>query len=102
MAPKKQIDKAKAKAQRDKKIAIGGAVVLLLVLAFEVPKTMKMLSGPKTPVAAATTTGVATAAEWAVSRPARRPPPPTARAAGTTWLRRRARRSCRAGTTAST
>ena len=44
---KREILDAKAKAKRQKMIAIGGAVVLLLVLAIQGPKTLKMLSPPK-------------------------------------------------------
>jgi hypothetical protein len=40
-------DRAAAKKARDTKIAIGGFVVLLAVLAFSVPKTMKMMKGPE-------------------------------------------------------
>jgi hypothetical protein len=43
-------DVAKAKAAKQKKIAIGGAVVLVALLAFEVPKTMKMLNQKPAPV----------------------------------------------------
>ena len=41
----KKIDPVKAKAAKQKKIAIGGAVLLVLLLAVEVPKTMKRLHG---------------------------------------------------------
>ena len=41
-----------AKEARQKKIAIGGAILLLAVLAFQVPRTMKMLKGAE-PTAAA-------------------------------------------------
>ena len=44
---KREILDAKAKAKRQKMIAIGGAVVLLLLLAIQGPKTLKMLSPPK-------------------------------------------------------
>lgn len=57
MAKKTTADKAKAKAAREKKLAIGGAVLLVLVLAYEGPKTLKMLSPPQahlTPSAATT------------------------------------------------
>ncbi|MGZ8701233.1 MAG: hypothetical protein ACXWZY_02945 [Gaiellaceae bacterium] len=52
----KRVDHAKAKAARQKKIAIGLGVLLLAVVAFQGPKTLKMLKGPSAPVAAATTT----------------------------------------------
>lgn len=48
-------DVAKAKAAKQKKIAIGGAVVLVALLAFEVPKTMKMLHQKAAPPVVATT-----------------------------------------------
>jgi hypothetical protein len=49
-------DVAKAKAAKQKKIAIGGAVVLVALLAFEVPKTMKMLNQNAAPPVVQTTT----------------------------------------------
>ncbi|MGH3071868.1 MAG: hypothetical protein ACRDNB_06310 [Gaiellaceae bacterium] len=54
----KRVDPLKAKAAKQKKIAIGGAVLLLALLAYQGPKTMKMLQGPQAiePPAAATTT----------------------------------------------
>jgi hypothetical protein len=51
----KKVD-LKAKAKRQKIIAAGGAVLLLAVLAIQVPRTMKMMSGqpaPPPPAAAA-------------------------------------------------
>jgi hypothetical protein len=72
VARKQAADKAKAKAAREKKLAIGGAVLLVLVLAYEGPKTLKMLHpkpavhltsatdpGAAAPVAAAATPGAA-------------------------------------------
>ena len=58
-------DVAKAKAAKQKKIAIGGAVVLVALLAIEVPKTMKMLNQNAAPpvVQAATTTPTVTPAD---------------------------------------
>jgi hypothetical protein len=54
MARATNADKAKLKAQREKKLAIGLSVVLVAVLAIEGPKTMKMLnSKPNAPVVAA-------------------------------------------------
>jgi hypothetical protein len=47
----KRVDPLKAKEAKQKKIAIGGAVLLLAVLAYQGPKTLKMLQGPQ-PVAA--------------------------------------------------
>jgi hypothetical protein len=54
----KRVDPMKAKAAKQKKIAIGGAVVLVALLAVQGPKTLKMLQGPQpvTPPAAATPT----------------------------------------------
>jgi hypothetical protein len=55
----KKVDPLKAKAAKQKKIAIGGAVLLLALLAIQGPKTLKMLQGPQpvsSPTAAATTT----------------------------------------------
>jgi len=50
MARKTKQDEAKAKAAKQKKIAIGGAVVLAALLAFELPKTMKMLNSKPAPL----------------------------------------------------
>jgi hypothetical protein len=64
MARKSKQDVAKAKAAKQKKIAIAGSVVLVLLLAVEVPKTMKMMSAhPAAPVVdttAASTTPTST------------------------------------------
>lgn len=57
----KRVDPLKAKAAKQKKIAIAGAVLLVAVLAFQGPKTLKMLQGPQ-PVASATSTTPTTAA----------------------------------------
>lgn len=54
MAPKR-VDPLKAKEAKQKKIAIGGGVLLLALLGIQGPKTLKMLQGPQ-PVAGATTT----------------------------------------------
>jgi len=43
----KKVDPLKAKAAKQKKIAIGGCVLLLALLAFQGPKTVKMLKGPQ-------------------------------------------------------
>jgi hypothetical protein len=53
----KRIDPLKAKEAKQKKIAIVGALLLLAVLAFQGPKTLKMLKGPQrgAQTAAATT-----------------------------------------------
>ena len=47
-AIKKQTQLKAAKDRRTKKLAIGGAVVLVALLAIQGPRTMKMLSGPET------------------------------------------------------
>lgn len=64
MAGAKRVDPLKAKQARQKKIAIGGAVLLLALLAYQGPKTLKMLKGPQpvTPPAAQATPGTATPA----------------------------------------
>ena len=58
MAAAKRVDPLKAKAAKQKKIAIGGTVLLVALLAFQGPKTMKLLQGPQpiTPPAATTPT----------------------------------------------
>src|SRR5687767_6992372 len=53
MAPRKRVDPLQAKAAKQKKIAIGGVVVLCLLLAIQGPKTLKMLKGPSPTTAAA-------------------------------------------------
>lgn len=64
MARKSKQDVAKAKAAKQKKIAIGGGVVLLALLGYQGPKVMKMMNQkPRPPiVSAAPTTPGATAA----------------------------------------
>ena len=62
----KRVDPQKAKEAKQKKIAIGGAVLLLAVLGFQGPKTLKMLQGPQ-PVAAPASTSTAPATTPAVS-----------------------------------
>ena len=54
----KRVDPLKAKEAKQKKIAIGGAVLLLALLGFQGPKTLKMLKGPQ-PVSAPTSTAPA-------------------------------------------
>jgi hypothetical protein len=54
MARKSKQDVAKAKAAKQKKIAIGGGVLLLALLAYQAPKMMKMLNQkPKPPIVSA-------------------------------------------------
>lgn len=55
----KRVDPLKAKAAKQKKIAIGGTVLLVALLAIQGPKTLKMLQGPQ-PVAQPTATTPAT------------------------------------------
>src|ERR687898_2973799 len=64
----KRIDPLKAKEAKQKKIAIGGFILLLALLAFQGPKTLKMLQGPQ-PVASATSTPTATTPAPAVPLP---------------------------------
>ena len=52
----KRVDPLKAKQAKQKKIAIGGAVLLLALLAYQGPKTMKMLKGPQAVAAPAAST----------------------------------------------
>ena len=69
----KRVDPLKAKAAKQKKIAIGGTVLLLALLGFQGPKTLKMLQGPQPVTAptstapAATTPGVAPAPDAATT-----------------------------------
>lgn len=65
----KKIDHAKAKAARQKKIAIGLGVLFVAVLAFQGPKTLKMLKGPSTPVAAPAETATPTPASTPAPTP---------------------------------
>ena len=51
----KKIDPAKQKAKRQKMIAIVGGVVLVALLAFQLPRTMKMLKGPSATSSASST-----------------------------------------------
>ncbi len=51
----KRVDPLKAKEAKQKKIAIGGAVLLLALLGFQGPKTLKMLQGPQPVTAPAST-----------------------------------------------
>ena len=60
----KRVDPLKAKQARQKKIAIVGAILLVAIIAFQGPKTLKMLKGPQpvTPPAAAPATPTPVAA----------------------------------------
>jgi hypothetical protein len=69
MAAAKKLTPEQAKAARQKKIAIGGAVLLVAILAFEIPKTMKML-GSKTPPASAAPATTTTPTTPATGTPA--------------------------------
>jgi hypothetical protein len=66
----KRVDPLKAKAAKQKKIAIGGAVLLVALLAIQGPKTMKMLQGPQPPTPPASTTAAPAAAVPDPSTPA--------------------------------
>ena len=46
---RKPVDLKAAKAAKQKKIAIGGGVLLVLLLAIQVPRTMKMMNGHAAP-----------------------------------------------------
>lgn len=59
----KRVDPLKAKQPKQKKIAIGLSAMLVLVLAYQGPKTLKMLKGPSA-------TATATAVEAPVGTPA--------------------------------
>lgn len=69
----KRVDPLKAKAAKQKKIAIGGFVVLALVLAVQGPKTLKMLKGQQ-----AATPAVATPAPVTPGAATETPPTGTA------------------------
>lgn len=56
----KKVDTLKAKQAKQKKIAIGGCVLLLGLLGFQGPKTLKMLKGPQPIPSAASTTPAST------------------------------------------
>ena len=77
----RRVDPLKAKEAKQKKIAIGGAVLLLALLGFQGPKTLKMLKGPQAVPTAASTTpatttpGVVTPAPTDGSTPAPGPVP---------------------------
>jgi hypothetical protein len=70
----KRVDPLKAKEAKQKKIAIGGAVLLLALLGFQGPKTLKMLSGPP-PVTTPTSTSAAPASTTPGVTPATGAPP---------------------------
>ena len=73
MAAAKRVDPLKAKAAKQKKIAIGGTVLLVALVAFQGPKTIKLLQGPQpiTPptATAPTTTTPGTPAPTAAGAP---------------------------------
>jgi hypothetical protein len=80
-------DLRKAKDRRAKKLAVGGVVLLAVVLAVEVPKIMKSNGGGSSTPPAATTTTTATTAGSGVSTPPQTTAPGTsavAAAASTT------------------
>ena len=57
----KKVDPLKAKAAKQKKIAIGGFVILAILLAIQGPKTLKMLKGAPVPEPVLVTPAPATA-----------------------------------------
>jgi hypothetical protein len=77
MARKSKQDVAKEKAAKQKKIAIGGGVLLVALLAIQGPKTLKMLHPHSAQPAASATTAAAT------TTPAAAPPNPDSLAAPT-------------------
>jgi hypothetical protein len=56
MAPNRKMKTAKAKAKKQKVLAIGGAVLLVAILAYEIPNTMKLMSPSKSAATTTTTT----------------------------------------------
>ncbi len=73
----KRVDPAKAKAAKQKKMAIGLCVMLVLVLAVQGPKTLKMLKGAPTPSLADAPPGTAVPAGQAAPPTAATPATPT-------------------------
>src|SRR5918994_1941055 len=65
----KRIDPLKAKEAKQKKIAIGGAILLLALLAYQGPKTLKMIQGPQA-VSAPTSTAPAATTPSGTAAPA--------------------------------
>jgi hypothetical protein len=65
----KRVDPLKAKQAKQKKIAIVLGVVLVAVVAFQGPKTLKMLQGPQPVAAPATTTPTASTPAPAATGP---------------------------------
>src|SRR5436305_5160107 len=63
----KKVDPVAAKAAKQKKLAIVGGVLLLAVLAFQVPRTMKMLNGGGNVTPPASTVAVGTTATTGTS-----------------------------------
>lgn len=58
----KKLDPAKEKAKKQKLIAIVGGVILLALLAFQLPRTMKMLKNPGNVTTSSSTTTASTTA----------------------------------------
>jgi len=75
----KRVDPLKAKAAKQKKIAIGGGVLLLALVGFQGPKTLKLLKGPQV---SATVAGVAAPASTGGAAPAPEAAPAAAPATG--------------------
>lgn len=81
----KRIDPLKAKQAKQKKIAIGLSTLLVLVLAYQGPKTLKLLKGPSA-AATATDGSDPTALPAGVEAPAGTSAPTTTPAAGAPTL----------------
>jgi hypothetical protein len=87
MARDRAADKLKVKTARQKKLAIGGAVVLVVLLVVQVPKTMKMLNkSPKAPVVAASSTTPATTTPATITTAAPVTPTPSSSASSQTLV----------------
>jgi hypothetical protein len=72
----RRVDPLKAKQAKQKKIAIGGAVLLLALLAFQGPKTLKALQGPQ-PIPSASTAAPAPTAPAVPTDPTGAPAQPS-------------------------
>jgi hypothetical protein len=65
----KKVDPIKQKAKRQKMMAIGGGVLLLALLVFQVPRTMKMLKGPSDTSSSTTPTATTAAGSTPLAPP---------------------------------
>jgi hypothetical protein len=84
MAKKPRKFDPKAKAKKQKKMAIAGFVLLLALVAYQGPKTMKLLSPPPPPSSAPATTTPAPVAPGAAPTPKAKPTPVTPAPSGRT------------------